>query len=160
MTTPRVPAKESPRVAYSKDAIIDWKNFNQKISEYFTVGEVVNRDLRRIPSDLNVLDNIYRLSVELDKLRKEWGQPIGVTSWYRPPAINRQVGGVSNSQHINGSGVDVYDMNGRDHEFEEFLDQNWGGALGYGVASGRGFTHLDLREGGWKRGPGTLRWRY
>jgi putative chitinase len=160
MTAPRVPAKESPRVAYSKDAIIDWKNFNQKISEYFTVGEVTNRDMRRIPRDLTVINNIYRLSTELDKIRKEWGKPIGVTSWYRPPAINREVDGAYNSQHLNGSAVDIYDMSGEDLKFEEFLDQDWGGGLGYGASSGLGFTHLDLREGSWKRGPGSLRWAY
>jgi hypothetical protein len=51
-------------------------------------------------------------------------------------------------------------MEGGDYEFEDFLDNNWGGALGYGQAAGRGFTHLDLRGGGWRRGMGDIRWDY
>jgi uncharacterized protein YcbK (DUF882 family) len=134
---------------------IDWNNPNAKVSNFFTVGEVTQGDRRRIPTaGSQVEKNIIRLAAELDKIRQKWGRPIGVTSWYRPTAVNAEVGGVSNSQHINGSAVDVYDMGGREREFEEFLDREWGDrALGYGVASGRGFTHLDLRLGG-------IRWTY
>jgi Peptidase M15 len=73
--------------------------------------------------------------------------PIGVTSWYRPYAVNLAVGGVPDSQHITGAAVDIYPMEGGDQEFEDWLDNNWGGALGYGQAAGRGFTHIDLRPG-------------
>ncbi len=156
----RTPATESIREPFDPSKAIDWENFNQKISNYFTVGEVLNRDLRRIPDNSDVLGNIYALADELDKMREEWGSAVGVTSWYRPPAINRAVGGVSNSQHLYGAAVDVYTFDGQDAEFEKFLNAHWGGALGYGIESGRGFTHLDLREGGWRRGPKAIRWWY
>lgn len=151
---------ESIREPFDPNKPIDWTNFNQRISNYFTVGEVINRNLDRIPSESDILSSIYALADELDKLREEWGSAIGVTSWYRPPAINRAVGGVSNSQHLYGSAVDIFTYDGRDAQFEAFLDDHWGGALGYGVASGRGFTHLDLRGGGWRRGPKEIRWWY
>lgn len=143
----------------SKDPI-DWKNTNQLISEYFSVGEVTKGDPERIPTDPWIIENILTLANELDKIRKEWQGPIGVTSWYRPESVNRRVGGAFSSQHITGSAVDIYTMDGADHEFEEFLDSHWGGGLGYGVSSGRGFTHLDLREGKWRKGSGSLRWNY
>jgi len=125
------------------------------------VAEVTQGDPARIPwSKSNEESNILKIARELDKVREEWANAIGVTSWFRPPAINAMVGGVSNSQHIYGAAVDIYTMDGRDFEFEDFLDRNWGGGLGYGVASGRGFTHLDLRAGGWKNGNGAIRWNY
>ncbi len=140
---------------------INWKDPNAPVSKFFTVGEVTKNDPRRIPAIGSPEEkNILRLAAELDKIRAEWGSAIKVTSWYRPPAVNAAVGGVPNSQHINGSAVDIYPANGRDLEFEKFLSRNWGGALGFGMASGRGFSHLDMRGGGWRRGAGTIRWNY
>ena len=140
---------------------IDWNNPSASVSKHFTVGEVTQNDDRRIPtvgSDEEAA--ILKLAVELDKIREAWGSAIGVTSWYRPYAVNLEVGGVSNSQHIYGSAADIYTMDDRNEEFEAFLDKNWGGGLGYGIASGRGFTHCDLRGGGFKSGDGSIRWMY
>jgi len=133
---------------------IDWNNPQAKISKFFRVKEVTQGDRRRIPGpdDSVVKNNIIRLAKRLDEIRSLWGQPIGVTSWYRPPAINAAVGGVRNSTHILGLAADIYTTDGRGSQFEKWLDERWTGGLGYGVASGRGFTHVDL---GQKR-----RWRY
>ena len=135
--------------------IIDWNNPNAKVSKFFTVQEVTQGDRRRIPQRGSVVEaNVIKLATQLDIIRVKWGKPIGVTSWYRPPLVNAEVGGVTNSQHILGTAVDVYDYSGDDIRFENFLDLAWGDrALGYGVASGRGFTHLDLRTG-------RIRWNY
>ncbi|TRU89842.1 MAG: DUF882 domain-containing protein [Microcystis novacekii Mn_MB_F_20050700_S1] len=84
-----------------------------------------------------------------------------VTSWYRPAAVNSAVGGASNSQHLYGRAVDISLVNRNSLvKFQSWLDQRWFGALGYGA--GRGFVHLDARNGkGWKtggqKGP---RWNY
>ena len=139
---------------------INWTDPSAKVSEFFTVGEVTQGDDRRIPQDADIKANILALAKELDKVREAWGSAIGVTSWYRPPTVNREVGGASQSQHLTGSAVDIYPYNAKDLAFEQFLDSKWGGALGYGQTSGRGFTHLDLRGGGWERGPGNIRWTY
>ena len=135
--------------------IIDWNSPNAKVSQFFTVQEVTQGDRRRIPQRGSVVEaNVIKLATQLDIIRVKWGKPIGVTSWYRPPLVNAEVGGVTNSQHILGTAVDVYDYSGDDIRFENFLDLAWGDqALGYGVASGRGFTHLDLRTG-------RIRWNY
>lgn len=135
--------------------MVNWQDPNAKISRFFSVREVTNGDPRRIPiAGSQVERNILALAAELDKVRIAWGGPIGVTSWYRPPEINAAVGGVRNSQHINGSAADIYPIGGRDREFEQWLDKFWGNkALGYGQAAGRGFTHVDLRSG-------RIRWNY
>lgn len=135
--------------------IINWQDFNAPVSKYFTVGEVCNNDRRRlIVPNSTIAKNVRFLALQLDKLRELWGSPIGVTSWYRPPDVNREVGGVWNSQHLTGGAVDVYNHNGDPYDFELFLDKQWADrALGYGVLSGKGFTHLDLRRG-------RIRWDY
>ena len=43
----------------------------------------------------------------LDPLREAWGKPIQVTSGYRNPELNKQVGGVATSQHTSGQAADI-----------------------------------------------------
>lgn len=152
-------AQESTPI--NKENIDWWDNKENLISQFFAESDVTNGDDRRIPAKGSEVErNVLTMAAELDKIRQEWGSPIGVTSWYRPYAVNLEVGGVFNSQHITGGAVDVYTLDDREYEFEDFLDRHWGGGLGYGVGSRRRFTHLDLREGGWRRGAGTIRWSY
>lgn len=142
------------------NAGINWKDGNAKISKYFTVGEVTQRDVRRIPSDPEVIQNIFDISKELDMIRDEWGQPLLVTSWYRPPKVNREVGGAQNSQHLYGGAADIKPLNRDVEQFQSWLDKNWYGSLGYGAK--KGFVHLDIRNGkGWKSGGEKgQRWNY
>jgi putative chitinase len=146
----------------TQDIKIDWRNPSQKISRFFTVGEVTKGDARRIPPTGGEIEkDILELALELDKIRAEWGSPVLVTSWYRPPVVNRAVNGASNSQHLYGRGVDIRPVNPASlARFQAWLDQHWYGALGYGAR--RGFVHLDTRNGkGWRtggeKGP---RWNY
>lgn len=129
---------------FEKPVYIDWDNSAQKISKYFIVGEVTKGMRQRQPQrGSQVEKNILEMAQKLDHVRESWGSAIGVTSWYRPPAINRAVGGASNSRHLFGDGVDTFPYNGRGDEYERFVDMIWEGGLGYGFASKRGFTHLD-----------------
>jgi putative chitinase len=158
----RTPASESVRSNYDPNSPVDWENPRCKVSRYFTVAEVTQNDPRRIPpKGSEIEENILSLAKELDRVREEWGSPIGVTSWYRPPAINAEVRGATNSQHIYGKAADIYTMDApdqwhpRNQEFEKWLDEvAWHNRyLGKGCASNKGFTHLDLR-------PGHERWNY
>lgn len=128
---------------------VNWNKSNEKISKYFTVAEVIQNDPRRKPvTGSDIEKNILFMAAQLDIIRTKWGSAIGVTSWYRPPVVNREVGGVVNSQHITGGATDIYNYFGHEQEFEDFLDDHWFDRhLGYGVRAGRGFTHLDLRKG-------------
>lgn len=133
---------------------INWSDWNAKVSTYFTVGEVCNYDRRRIPNSTTIQNDILRLAVELDKVRVAWGSGILVNSWYRPPAINSEVGGAPNSQHIYGRAVDIRPSNGNLNGLQSWLDNGiWSNrALGYGAAC-CGFVHIDLRQG-------RIRWNY
>lgn len=130
---------------------IDWEDFDSKVSMYFTVREVANDSKDRIPRTDKVKTNVLTLAKELDKIREAWGKPIIVTSWYRPAAVNKSVGGAKNSQHLYGAAVDIKTTSDI-YEFQEWLDERWGNrALGYGAK--KGFVHLDLR-------PFRYRWNY
>lgn len=121
----------------------DHHRFDTKVSEFFTWGEVWQWDTNRITDDPDILIRIRKLAAELDKLRRRFG-PLIVTSWYRDPVTNANVGGVSNSQHLQGHAADIYPVNYNPGEFEKWIEANWVGGVGKGILSGRGFTHVDL----------------
>lgn len=141
---------------------IDWNDLNSRVSQYFRVFEVTQGDGRRTPRSRKIKENIIRLAKILDQVREAWAEYLGegenpaiaVTSWYRPKKVNSEVGGVPNSQHLTGLAADIYPVNGRGQEFEDWLDKGiWSDrALGYGQKSGKNFSHVDLR--------GYTRWHY
>lgn len=130
------------------EAKIDWTNFKALVTENLTVGEVLQFDKNRIPPE-NSADRcrILRAAAEFQKIRDAWGQPIGVTSFYRPEPINTQVGGVPGSKHISGEAFDIYPLNRTIEDFYEWIRVRWTGGLGDGRA--RGFVHLDIRNSGY-----------
>ena len=121
---------------------------------------MIQWESRRIPTDDRVKRNILVMAKELDKIREDWGSPILVTSWYRPPAVNEEVGGAAQSKHLTGRAVDIKPANGKMYQFRKFLNAGWNDALGEG--SERGFIHIDNRSGfGWhSKGKYRVRWNY
>lgn len=47
----------------------------------------------------------------LDPVRERLGAPVRVTSGYRPPKLNKAVGGASNSNHLYGCAADIHTGN-------------------------------------------------
>ena len=43
----------------------------------------------------------------LDPIRERWGLPIRITSGYRCPELNAEVGGVEDSYHMEGCAADI-----------------------------------------------------
>jgi uncharacterized protein YcbK (DUF882 family) len=130
---------------------------------HFTWGEAT-KDLSRLPQDTQfdgaivpaaqITSNIIKLAYKLDEVRSYFGdRPVRITSWLRPPAVNRAVGGVPNSQHLLGWAADIQ-IDGLDpHVVAAKLQSIWAGGLGDSSA----FTHLDLRHlMGWS----SARWNY
>lgn len=72
----------------------------------FTWGEATH-DATRIPDSVTIVNNMIALARQLQRARNQLGAPFQINSWYRPPAINEAVGGVSNSQHLYGSAADI-----------------------------------------------------
>jgi putative chitinase len=159
---PNQPILDAPLLQPKSINEVNWYDFNSSIGKYFTVGELLRFDKERIPNSTAVKNNILKIVLELDKVREAWGKPIGVSSGYRPPHVNRRAGGARFSQHLQGNAVDIYPIGGNGREFEQWLDTHWYGALGWGQRSGRKFTHIDCRNNkgfktGGSKGP---RWNY
>lgn len=93
---------------------------------------------------------------KLDKMRELLGLPLIVNSGYRCPVHNKNVGGVSNSQHLFGNAADVKAYRGRQLVGAEELaalavkvGMDGCGKYSWGV-------HVDCRDNG--KNPGTYQW--
>jgi hypothetical protein len=122
---------------------------SQLVTPNFTYSELCNggQEARRFTAQ-DQCDIATEICEYLEKLRDKFG-PIKITSGHRPPAINASVGGASQSEHLYQVGcgaVDIYPVNGRGQEMENFCDQDWPYSVGYGM-SYRGFVHLGIRAG-------------
>lgn len=124
---------------------IDWTDFNCRVGEFLTVGEVLQYDMRRVPKGA-VINRIMKTADQFEQIRRAWGRHIGVTSFYRPEPINSQVGGVPNSRHVSGEAMDIYPIGSSINTFYQWIRQRWTGGLGDGRH--RGFIHLDTRNNG------------
>lgn len=112
-------------------------------SQHFCWGEFT-KGLSRVPESVAVVRNIIRLASYLDAVRDHLGnRTITITSGYRPPAVNRACGGVSNSRHLIGDAVDLTVAGIPPRVVYRRLN-SWHGSKG-GLGDGATFTHLDLR---------------
>ena len=83
------------------------------MSKYFTIKELCHSDtanargIDNTPTE-EVKENLQALIENvLDPLREAYGKPIYVNSGYRCTELNKAVGGVNNSQHVNGEAADI-----------------------------------------------------
>jgi zinc D-Ala-D-Ala carboxypeptidase len=84
----------------------------EKITKNFSLKELIKSDkavklnINNEPSE-EVIGNLIALCENtLQPIRDLVGYPITITSGFRCPALNKAVGGVSNSQHVIGQAAD------------------------------------------------------
>ena len=79
------------------------------LSPHFKLGEFLN--LSKYPENIPTMQVVANLTygclMLLEPARLEVG-PIIINSGYRSEAVNRKVGGVSNSQHLIGQAADIH----------------------------------------------------
>jgi len=75
---------------------------------------------------------------KMDALRKVYGAPIHVTSWYRTPDHDRRIGGKGN--HTGGWAADVL-VSDRYRLLKHAFEMGF-----YGIGVHRNFVHLDMNE--------------
>lgn len=82
-----------------------------RLSEHFTLDELTfsqtaaRKSINNSPTGV-IVDNLTRLCIVLEAIRKAIGKPISISSGYRSPALNTAIGSASNSQHCNGCAAD------------------------------------------------------
>lgn len=86
---------------------------NTKVTMHFTIEELYasqtakTRGINNKPSTEEIVNLVYLAAYVLEPLRVAMKEPIKIGSGYRCPALNRAVGGVSNSQHMKGQAADL-----------------------------------------------------
>ena len=130
--------------------------YSYAVTPHVTYGELCNGEQRRRFKVQGQCDIAVELCKFLEKVRTTFDRPIIITSGHRPPDVNAEVGGASNSEHLYKPGcgaVDFY-VDGEDiYTVQEWCDRVWPYSLGYGAA--KGFVHLGIRDGRPK-----VRWDY
>lgn len=78
------------------------------LGKYFTLEEMcrTEREWVNAPYDIYLVELTRLVSLVLDPLREAVG-PLTVTSGYRSPEVNREVGGAMNSFHVEGRAADI-----------------------------------------------------
>ena len=79
-----------------------------KITSNFTLAEMIftRQPLPNSPSRLVVINLCWGCHKILQPLRDHIGMPTTITSGYRSSVVNKAVGGVSSSQHLDGCAAD------------------------------------------------------
>ena len=98
-----------------------------KNGQYITVNEMLHSqtaeklNIKNVPNDPIVIENLEHTIEQLDELRRLYGHPIIITSGYRCPELNKAVGGKPNSQHVKGQAADLK----YDPELLQFIIKNF-----------------------------------
>lgn len=112
-----------------------------KLSDHFRAGEFFPHD-----SSYRYLRVSPHLVEALEKIRTALGdRPLTIHSAYRPPAYNRQVGGVSNSAHIDGLAADISVADISTERLRQVCEQVIGDSGGVGYYPTQQFCHIDVR---------------
>lgn len=96
-------------------------NISQKLSENFTVGEMINSQtairqkvLMQYVSQTEILGNMKLLANNvLQPARNQFKDSLFITSGYRCFQLNQAVGGAQNSLHLKGLAADIMVNSGR-----------------------------------------------
>ena len=132
--------------------------FSAKLTPHIAIGEfALNQEERRFAADYQI-KTATELAEFLEKVRAHFdGKPLIVTSGYRPPSVNRMVGGASSSEHLfdapDVGAVDFYIEGADIYKVQEYCDKHWPYSVGYGAP--KGFVHLGIRKG-----RPRVRWNY
>ena len=125
--------------------------FSTLLTPHVKLGEfALNQEARRFHHQYQV-DTAIRLAMFLERVRTQFGGPVIITSGYRPPAINRSIGGDPISEHLyrepDWGAVDFWLPNADMVAVQNWVLANWPESVGKGWPK-RGFIHLGI---GWRR---------
>lgn len=113
---------------------------NPKLETNFSLHEFVCKcGCKSVKFDMQVI----RL---LQKIRNHFNRPVTINSAYRCPTHNKKVGGVDNSQHMQGIACDISIKGVHPLEVARYaVDISFTG-VGVYTHNGNLFTHVDTRK--------------
>ena len=81
-----------------------------KLTPHFTLEELTTTKtgISNIPHENDINQLLILCRDVLEPLRSYYNKPLIVDSAFRSAAVNRAVGGVSNSQHLIGQAADIH----------------------------------------------------
>ena len=86
---------------------------NTPVTMHFTIEELCASDtakkkgIANKPNTQQMINLVYLAAYVLEPLRVAMGEPIKIGSGFRSQALNKEVGGVWNSQHTKGQAADL-----------------------------------------------------
>lgn len=126
---------------------IDWTDLNYPLGKYLTVGEVIQYDPRNAPEKSSLeAERLLRLAEEFNAVREAWNGPLWVTGGFRLEPFNREIGGVANSIHSRGEGLDICPGREDIHHLFNWLKGRWTGKIDY--QPDHGYLTLDISNNG------------
>ena len=131
--------------------------FSYKLTPNVTYGELTQQSEARRFTAQHQCDTALLLAQFVQKARDHFGGAAIITSGHRPPRINAQVGGASQSEHLydapSTGAVDFYIDGESVYTLQAWADKAWPYSLGYGAP--KGFIHVGVRPGKTR-----IRWDY
>ena len=117
---------------------------NIKLSEHFMLSEFLNpkKYPDNIPTVQQISNMMYGCRNLLEPARQVVG-PIIINSGFRNADVNRRVGGVKNSQHLQGQAADIRPKDpAQFHRLVEFLKAH---KLTDQLLTGNGWLHISWK---------------
>ena len=118
---------------------------NIKLSEHFMLSEFLN--LKKYPDNIptvqQISNMIYGCRNLLEPARQAIGCPIIINSGFRNADVNRRVGGVKNSQHLQGCAADVRPQD--PIRFQHLVDFLKTHKLTDQLLTGNGWLHISWK---------------
>jgi hypothetical protein len=131
--------------------------FSYLLTPNVAYGEFAQQSESRRFKVQHQCDTALVLAQFVQKARDHFKGPVIITSGYRPPRINAQVGGSSQSEHLYNAkdtgAVDFYIDGTSVYTLQTWADEEWPYSLGLGAA--KGFIHVGMRPG-----RPRIRWNY
>ena len=118
---------------------------NIKLSEHFQLSEYCNCEKypQNTPTIQQIANMAYGCRQLLEPAREAIGCPIIINSGFRNEAVNRRVGGVRNSQHLQGCAADIRPRDPQQFQrLVEFLKVH---ALTDQLLTGSGWLHISWK---------------
>ena len=117
------------------------------VTRHLTWKELACKDGTGYPFKFAEDGRVYRLAQVFENIRSMClDKPIKIHSAYRTPEWNKKVGGVANSQHVQGIALDLEHTVMSNAMFHALILENWR-ALGVrGIGHYKNFVHIDIRD--------------